>query len=502
MAEKRDRHFETSHLSRDLGSRAARGGAVMFASVGIRMVIDGGRIVVLARLLDPADYGLVAMVTAITGLIAVFQDLGLGVAAVTQERITHRQVTALFWINVAIGALLMLATCALAPGVAWFYHDARLVPLTAVLSITFLLAGLTVQHQALLRRQMRYLALSSIGVISALVALVLGVLMARNGYGYWSLVGMTLSTSVVNAIAVWVLSGWIPGRPARVSDVGEMVRFGSQLTGATIVNQLATRADHILLGWWWGPSMLGLYSKASSLIDIPIKRGMAPINSLVMSALSRVLSEPARFRSAYLRVLEKFALAVMPFCAFGIGCGGWLVPFMLGERWVDAAPMFQALAIEGLLLPLNASNTWLLITQQRGQELIAWNFAGGLMAAIAAVAGLVWGGVGVAVAIAISSLIRTPLLTLYVTRSGPVRSRDILESVAPILIASSGVVASLLLLARMLRGSSDTIVLSLNLGVAAVVYLGVLCLLPSGRQALWDVWKSLRLLRVQRTASS
>jgi PST family polysaccharide transporter len=502
MTETRDRHFDTGHLSRNLGRRAIRGGAVMFAAMAIRMLIDGGRIVVLARLLEPADYGLVAMVTAITGLIAIFQDLGLDVATVTQEKVTHAQVSSLFWINVAIGVVLAAVTVALAPVLAWLYGDARLIPLTAVIAVTFLFAGLTVQHQALLRRQMQFYTLSSIGVISATCALAVGTAFALNGFGYWSLVAMTISTAAVNAAAVWIKSGWIPGLPTRGSGVREMVRFGRQLTGANLVSQFATRLDHILMGWWWGPAMLGLYSKASSLIDIPIRRGMAPINSLVMTTLSRVAPEPARYRTAYLRVLEKFALGVMPFCAFGIGCGGWLVPFLLGPRWTDAAPMFQALAVVGLLLPLNASNQWLLVTQQRGQELIPWSVAGALMAAVAAVIGLRWGGVGVAVALAVSSLIQTPLLTLYVTRRGPVRTRDIFETVAPVVAASGCVLVSLLALAPLLRALPDPTVLALNLGVTIVVYLGTLCILPSGRTVLWDVWTTLRLLRMQRTASS
>lgn len=146
--------------------------------------------VVLARLLLPADFGLVAMVTAITGLGQAFSDLGLSEATIQRQEISHHQVSTLFWINVAIGMTLTLATIALAPVMAWFYRDPRLKGITFLVSLTFLIGGLRVQHDALIRRQMRFVALAIRDVAAYAVAVPVAIIMAWRGAGYWAIVAL------------------------------------------------------------------------------------------------------------------------------------------------------------------------------------------------------------------------------------------------------------------------------------------------------------------------
>lgn len=136
--------FRTEHLQADLKGRAVRGGLLTFTAQGTGFVLASIMTVVLARLLTPADFGLVAMVTAITGLGQAFADLGLSEATIQRKEITHDQVSALFWINVAIGLGLMLATIGLAPVLVWFYREPRLKTLTWVMSLTFLIGGFRV----------------------------------------------------------------------------------------------------------------------------------------------------------------------------------------------------------------------------------------------------------------------------------------------------------------------------------------------------------------------
>jgi len=145
--------------------------------------------VILARLLTPHDFGLVAMVTTVTSFLRVFKDAGLSIATVQRERITHAQVSNLFWINIAVSILGTLILAASAPVIARFYHNPRLITITLLLSTTFLISGSTIQHQALLKRQMRFKALALIEVGSMAVGVLIGILMALRGYRYWSLVG-------------------------------------------------------------------------------------------------------------------------------------------------------------------------------------------------------------------------------------------------------------------------------------------------------------------------
>src|SRR5580698_3190552 len=148
-----DRHFDTNHLLADLKSRTVSGGFITVVSQGIQFFLILGSTMILARLLTPRDFGLLAMVWTVMGFLRIFKDAGLSAATVQREGITHTQVSNLFWINVAVSGFISVLVAASAPLIAWFYHEPRLVGITLWLSSTFLLAGLAVQHTALLSRQ-------------------------------------------------------------------------------------------------------------------------------------------------------------------------------------------------------------------------------------------------------------------------------------------------------------------------------------------------------------
>ncbi len=148
--------FDTEYLKADLKGRSVRGGAVTMAAQGIKFFLQIGSTVVLARLLTPEDFGLIAMVTAVTGFVMMFKDMGLSMATVQRAEIDHAQISTLFWINVVLSLAFMLLTATLAPAIAWFYSEPRLTWITLALAGAFIFSGFTVQHQALLRRQMNF----------------------------------------------------------------------------------------------------------------------------------------------------------------------------------------------------------------------------------------------------------------------------------------------------------------------------------------------------------
>jgi len=498
----RDLQFDTAHLRSDLSRRTVRGAALTLGSHTVRFLLETTRIIVLARLLSPVDYGLVAMVTVVTGLIAMFQDLGLQMPTLTRRRITHPEVSTLFWINVGVGVALVLVVIAVAPLLAWFYDEVRLVPIAIVLAPTFLIAGFTVQHQALLQRQMRFGALSTIAILSSAGGLAVGIPMAYSGAGYWALVGMSMTSVATNAGAVWVACGWRPGRPVRGVEVREMIRFGSHVTGTNLVGYLSRRLDHALVGWWWGAIPLGLYTKANSLVEAPMTRALSSMGSVTVPSLSSLADRPERYRGAYLRILTMLALALMPAAAFLVGTAQLLIPFLLGPRWVEAAPIFGALAVLTFVAPVDGSSLLLFLTQNRAREALRWSLVRGLLTGVAVVAGLPWGGLGVAAALAVSGLIRTPLLIWCVTRHGPVRAADIYRTLVTPALASILALVALLVLAPRAAGIAAAPALTGGLVVTGVVVLAVLAVVPSGRGALLDAWAALRLLRRQRDGQS
>src|SRR5438874_1737599 len=184
----REEHFATDHLLPDLRYRTISSGFVTIVAQAAKFVLTLGSTMILARLLTPHDFGLVAMVTTVVSLLRVFKEAGLSVATVQKERITQAQVSNLFWINLGVSSLAGLILAASAWVIAKFYHTPGLVPIALLLSLTFVINGSTVQHQALLTRQMRFKSLTLIEVTSMAFGVLVGVTLAALGYGYWSLV--------------------------------------------------------------------------------------------------------------------------------------------------------------------------------------------------------------------------------------------------------------------------------------------------------------------------
>jgi len=240
-----EEHFNTDHLLPNLKRHTISSGAVTISAQGAKFLLNVASTMILARLLLPQDFGLVAMVTTVTGFLRVFKDAGLSVATVQRERITHAQVSNLFWINVAVSLLSSLIVAVSAPVIAWFYRDSRLISVTLLLSITFIISGATVQHRALLNRQMRFKALALIEVGSMAVGVLVGVAMALEGCRYWSLVGSNLSMEIGGLLLTWSLSRWRPQLPTRGSGIGPLVSFGAHRTAAGLIISLARGSDNL-----------------------------------------------------------------------------------------------------------------------------------------------------------------------------------------------------------------------------------------------------------------
>jgi O-antigen/teichoic acid export membrane protein len=337
----KDLYFQTDHLKADLKGRAARGGAVTLASQTLKFVLSMVVTVVLARLLTPQDYGLIGMVVVVTGFITLFKDIGLASATIQRAEINHQQISTLFWINVGLSLLTMIVTIAIAPLVARFYNEPRLTGITMVFAAGFLFGGLTVQHEALLRRQMRFVALSVIDILSLLAAPMVSIVMALRGFGYWALVFGQLATAITNAVGVWIVCGWRPSRPSRNAGVRSMLAFGGNLTAFGVVNFFARSLDNILIGRFWGATQLGLYARAYQLLILPIEQINAPITAVALPALSRMVDTPERYRQAYVRMLEKVAILTMPGVALMIATSEWVVHILLGPQWMETAYIYR-----------------------------------------------------------------------------------------------------------------------------------------------------------------
>jgi len=470
-----------------MGSRVFRGSWISVTSQGVQLALRLAATVVLARLLTPDAYGLVAMVTVVTGFIGLFKSLGLGTATIQAPQLTTAQLNSLFWLNVAFGALAMAITMAVAPLLAWFYGEPEVKALAVGLSITFLIGGFAVQHGALLRRDFRFGMAAAIEIASTIVGALTTVGLALADAGPWALVGGSIALELTGLVLVWRAVGWRPAHPSFRTDIGEIVGLGRDLTQVNVLIYWARNLDNFLIGRFWGTVALGLYTRAYQLLLLPLQQVTTPLSTVAIAALSRLHGEPARYRQAYVRLLEKIAIVCVPLTAFLFAEAHRLIELALGAQWLGVVPIFRPLAIAGLVQPVSATCIWLLISQGRRRDLRWWSVIGPMLTCAAIVIGVQWGPAGVAVSYAAGeSVVRMPLLLWFVGRSGPVGARSIIRAVGPGVFAGTMVVAVCAAFERA-APSNGPVALGVMWLLSLAAAAAALFALPAGRHAWADI---------------
>ena len=488
-------YFDTEHLTAALGSRTARGGVVTIVAHGLKFALSIVATAVLARLLTPQDYGLIGMVVVFTGFVAMFKDLGLSLATVQRAEITYDQISTLFWVNVALSVAITLLMFLLAPLIGWFYGEPRLIPITMVTAVGFFFGGLAVQHEALLKRQMNFYALSVIAFVSMMVGYAVGIILAWRGASYWSLVFSQLALLASNTVGVWVMCHWRPGFPKRNSGVRSMLSFGGNVTGYSLVNYISKNCDNLVVGRAFGPQLLGLYSKAVQLLSLPTDQINEPLASVAIPALSRLALEPDRYRQAYLRIMEKIIMVTMPAVILMLATADWLVLIVLGPQWNDSAKILIFMGVAGLFQPVAATGGWLLVSQGRVRDMLRWSLINAPISILSIIAGLPWGVAGVAASFSLGRiLITNPLLYWFVGRSGPVRTGDFYRLLAPFIGASICSLIACIGFRRFVNVPNPVVGFVMCGIIVAITTPLFLALMPAGRKALLDIKNSMLLL--------
>ncbi len=498
-----DRHFRTDHLGEDLGGRSMRGGAITLAVQILKFLISSAATIVVARLLAPEDYGLVGMVVVLISFLGMFQYLGLPAATVKWKQLSHAQVSTLFWVNVGLSAAIMLAVFCSAPLLARFYKEPRLIGIAYGYAVVIFLTGISIQHMAILMRQMRFAAIATIEVTALSLGMCAAILAAVYGLSYWALVLNQLVFALVTIAGAWMACKWRPGLPVRGSGVRSMLKFGGNLTGYNFTTFFAQNLDNALIGKFWGAYQLGIYSRAYQMLLMPMGQINTPLAAVAVPALSRLADSPERYRAAYLRILEKIAMLTMPCVVFMIATSDWLMLFLLGPKWREAGRIFMLLGLAAIIQPVSKTGLWLFITQGRSRELFKWGIVGALIAVFSIVAGLHWGATGVAASYAITDLcVSTPLMFWYICRKGPVRAHDIYRTIAPSICTALAALGVLVFCRPWLGMFQHLFIrLALAFGITMGTSLVVLALIPAGRRAMQNL-KDMLLQVLKRKGDS
>lgn len=482
---------------KDLKEKTIRGGLARLCAQGANFSLRLGSLMVLARLLGPKEFGLVGMVTAFTGVLTLFRDFGLSAAAVQRATVTEEQVSTLFWINMLVGALLGLLSVAMAPVIAAFYHEPRLLGVTAVLALGFVFNAAGVQHSVLLQRQMRFTALAIINTVGLIVGTAIAIGGAKAGYGYWALVAMTITVPLITTIGFWLTTTWVPGMPHRRVGIRSMMRFGGTLTFNGLVVYVASNFEKVLLGRFWGADALGIYGRAYQLINIPTDNLNSAAGEVAFSALSRLQDDPGRLKSYFLKGYSVVLALTLPIT---IACALFaddMILVFLGPKWTAAAALFRLLAPTILVFAIANPLSWLVLSLGLVKRSLKMSLVIAPLMIAAYGIGLPYGPKGVAFAYSAVMLLWVIPVIAWSIHGTVISFRDILLAVSwP--LTSSIVAAGLAFGVRSVYGQSLSPSLRLVLETTALLatFLGML-LFSTGQKSLY-----LDLLRGLKGASS
>lgn len=308
----------------------------------------------LARLLEPSDFGLIAMVMVIVGIAEVFSDIGLGGALIQRRRVLPVHYSSVFYLNVAVGVLLALLLFFSAEWVGAFYENEQLVPLAKVISLTFILNAFSSVQVTKLRKELNFAVITKVSFLSSLISGIIGVSLAFYGAGVWSLVAQTISAGLMFNIFIWYASDWKPSFLFSFKALMQLWGFGFRMFLVGVLDAVFSRLDYIVIGKLFTPTALGFYQRAKSLNAMLVQYSSGSLMTVMFPVLSKVQNDLSRFQNIVIKLLD--SINFITFLLFGglYLISEELIVLLFSEKWLPSVEYFKILVLSGFGFPIAA----------------------------------------------------------------------------------------------------------------------------------------------------
>ena len=430
---------------------------------------------VLVRLLTPEDYGLAAMALVCTAFVLTLSDASLGKALVQRPTIDELDRSTVFWATLGIGVLLTGAGVAASGPLAHLFHQPKVQPLIAVLSLSFILVSLQMTQASLFQREMMFKATTVRLILSAAVGGAVGILIAVLGGGAWALIGQQLALTATSAVLLWLLSPWRPRLMFSWSRLRSLGGFGLNVMGSRLMDDVSTNADNVLIGRFLGSAALGAYSVAYNLMTLPIARLVIPIQDTLFPAYARIQDDTARVRQIWLRTTAVVTSVVAPAMVGLMVVAPDFVHVVLGSRWAAAAPVLRILAPLAVAQSLAALASTTLLARDRTKTIFRCSVVNTIVVVSAFIIGLRWGIIGVAAAFACVSIPMAGVLVYLAANALGAPASEVVRTLRGPLEATCAMALAALGVQWFLQSQSVSIGISLFvvIAVAGAVYVPV-----------------------------
>jgi len=505
----RDSEFEDlvkSPENRDLKETAIRsGGASVLAqtlSFGIRM----GEVVVLARLLQPGDFGVVAMVSFVYLMLMNFGINGFTEYIIQKEELTHRELSTIFWLHGLISVCTMALFMATAPLLSAFYKEPAVKSVAIVMSLGIVIQMLSTHHLALLKRNMEFRKIAANSVIANAASVAVGVAMAFLGLRYWAIVARQASYLIMVCIGAWIMCRWRPGLPEKFSTAVGALKFALQVYGNFLLQYVSRNLDKFLIGRFHGSAVLGNYDRAAHLKSVPAGQVVTPLHSVGIATLSRLRQSPERYSRYYRKALSTLSFVGVFASLLLTLAGRELIFVLLGGGWEQAGAVATVFGPGiGPMILLSTCN-WLHLSLGRPDRWLRWSLASLGVVAVLLVVSARFGPVYVAGAYTLSYYSLLVPAIAYGGRPIGVRVGPIIKRIGPhflsALIVAAVWVGGTSLFAGIARFVEDLHALSrlfLVLSFCSVTYFPITFIFHKGTEPLRELWDFARVALRRRT---
>lgn len=479
------------------GLVSARGlaSATRWMVVG-RLVTQGSRFlvsVILARLLSPEAFGVVAVAMTTIVALEIVKDLGTGAALIQRQQVDQRLLSSVFYLNVVAGFVAAGLMAVGAPLIADFFATPDATTVVQAFSLVLAVGGLTQVHHALLRRRMRFGGVAAVEMVAALTNGVVSIVLALLGAGVWSMVWGNLAGTVTGSAVAWVASGWRPSRQLHRADLRAIAGFSLNTAAYNVTTFALENTDKILVGRWLGTAPLGVYTLAQRTISYPLESISKVLMQVLFPAFARAQDDNATLRKGYSRAVGAIAFVTLPVMVGAAVVAEPMVHAVLGEKWVGLIPLLWFMAPAGALGALVSAVNTIYSAKGRADWMFRWGLASGAVRLAAFAIGLQWDLQGLAIAYLVVMVVETPVGYAIVLRLIEMPLRAMARVLAPYFVMTAAMAAGAWLTVRLLEstGATPWAQLGAAVGVGALVYGGL---------ALWIRPPALRDVRTLATS--
>jgi PST family polysaccharide transporter len=429
-----------------LGARAARSGIVVAGGRIVQGIVSLASVAVLARLLTPSDFGVLAMVLPVALIVDMTINAGLHVAVMHEAQLSDAQVSRLFWIGQRFNALVLAAMALSAPLLAKFYGEPRVTAVALIWTAALAFHGLGAFPEALLKRHIQFGLLTAIEVGAMIVAVAVAIAAAALGWRNIALVLQVVTWNGLRCIGAFAAARWLPSRPRRAvtpdADIDRLVRYGASFGGSRAVYWLGRQADRMVVGYTSGAAILGLYDSARRWSWYPFQELFLSLTDVAIATLSRARLDAVRFRQYCRRGFTAFLALPMPAIAFVGLEADLVVRVLLGERWMAAVPMVRIMCGAAFVDSVGRLTSWLYAAEGRTREQLHWSVVSTAVTLVAVLGAAGKGAVGVTWAFALATIALAVPGIAYCLRTSVLSAADfaagVWRPVVATLLAASG----------------------------------------------------------------